>query len=156
VRRLIRRLLGSCLTSLAGAGARSEEGTTPVTEWEERRDRAILVVDDEADLRRCFRDVLELEGYRVLLAENGRRALDTLPILPRSAVIILDLMMPVMNGFEFVEELRRGAYRDLPVIVVSAFSDRAADLDVEALVSKPIRPTELFDVLGRVERRVVR
>ena len=122
----------------------------------ERANRVILVVEDERDLRESFQDVLELEGYRVFLAENGLRALEALPGLPRPAVIMLDLMMPVMNGFEFLAELRRGTHHELPVIVISAFADRAAGLDVEAVLEKPFRLAELYRTLERVERAVRR
>ena len=120
----------------------------------ERAQRTVLVVEDERDLRESFGEVLELEGYQVFLAENGRRALELLGELRRPAIVMLDLMMPVMNGFEFLAELRRGEHRGLPVVVVSAFADRAAGLDVEAVLEKPFRLTELVRVLERVDREV--
>jgi len=85
-----------------------------------RRDRPVLVVDDDAGLRQLLRRMLEPEGYTVVEAENGRVALDRLDDV-RPSVILLDLMMPEMDGFEFVAEFRRHeAWRAIPVVVVTA------------------------------------
>ena len=85
-----------------------------------RRDLPVLVVDDDADFRDLARRVLEREGYSVVEAENGRAALarlrDTVP-----GVILLDLMMPEMDGFDFVAAVRaEAAWRALPIVVITA------------------------------------
>jgi CheY-like chemotaxis protein len=85
-----------------------------------RRDLPVLVVDDDAGLRQLLRRMLEPEGYAVVEAENGRVALERLHDVSPS-VILLDLMMPEMDGFEFVEEFRRHeAWRAIPIVVVTA------------------------------------
>ncbi len=85
-----------------------------------RRDLPVLVVDDDATVRQLLRRMLESEGYAVIEAENGRAALGALSD-GRPSVILLDLMMPEMDGFEFVAELRRHEpWRAIPVIVVTA------------------------------------
>ncbi len=117
---------------------------------------AVLVVEDDDDVRESFAEVLELHGYRVVTAENGQRALEVLDDLPRPAVIMLDLMMPVMNGPEFLAELRRGKHRELPVVIVSAFADRAAGLPAEAVLEKPVRPTTLFHTIERIAPKEAR
>jgi CheY-like chemotaxis protein len=91
-----------------------------------RRDLPVLVVDDDPTLRELLRRTLEAKGYAVAEAGNGREALgklrETTP-----GVILLDRMMPEMDGFEFLEELRRDeAGRALPVIVITA-KDLSAD-----------------------------
>jgi GAF domain-containing protein/CheY-like chemotaxis protein len=85
-----------------------------------RRDLPVLIVEDDAPLRELLRRMLEREGYTVVEADNGRAALDRLQKgVP--GVILLDLMMPVMDGFEFLTELRReDAWRHVPVIVLTA------------------------------------
>jgi CheY-like chemotaxis protein len=85
-----------------------------------RRDRPVLVVDDDATVRQLFRRMLEAEGHAVVEAENGRAAIDRLrEVSP--GVILLDLMMPEMDGFEFVTEFRRhDAWRAIPIVVVTA------------------------------------
>ncbi|HZO42033.1 MAG TPA: response regulator, partial [Methylomirabilota bacterium] len=85
-----------------------------------RRDRPVLVVDDDATLRQLLRRMLEPEGYTVVEAENGRIALERLRGVTPS-VVLLDLMMPEMDGFEFVTEFRRHeAWRAIPIVVVTA------------------------------------
>jgi GAF domain-containing protein/CheY-like chemotaxis protein len=85
-----------------------------------RRDRPVLVVDDDAGFRQLLRRMLEPEGFTVVEAENGRVALERLADV-RPSVILLDLMMPEMDGFEFVAEFRRHeAWRAIPIVVVTA------------------------------------
>ncbi len=85
-----------------------------------RRDRPVLIAEDDQALRELLRRMLEREGYKIEEAENGRIALD---VLARGipGVILLDLMMPVMDGFEFLAALRgEEAWRAIPVIVLTA------------------------------------
>jgi GAF domain-containing protein/CheY-like chemotaxis protein len=85
-----------------------------------RRDHPVLVVDDDVALRELLRRMLEPEGYTVVEAENGRIALERLRGVSPS-VILLDLMMPEMDGFEFVAEFRRHeAWRTIPIVVITA------------------------------------
>jgi signal transduction histidine kinase/CheY-like chemotaxis protein len=85
-----------------------------------RRDRPVLVVDDDAEVRQLLRRMLEAEGYAVVEAENGRVALERLGGESPS-LILLDLMMPEMDGFEFVAELRRHeGWRAIPIVVITA------------------------------------
>jgi CheY-like chemotaxis protein len=89
----------------------------------------IMIVEDEADLRDTLKDVLELYGYRVITAANGAEALQQLESRRnggRPCLILLDLMMPVMNGWELLDRLRDGSRPELaaiPVVVVSAAAD---------------------------------
>jgi two-component system, NtrC family, sensor kinase len=85
-----------------------------------RRDLPILIVDDDKALRHLLRRMLEPHGYVVAEAANGRAALDWLREMSPS-VVLLDLMMPEMDGFEFVEQFRRDPrWREVPVVVVTA------------------------------------
>jgi CheY-like chemotaxis protein len=85
-----------------------------------RRDLPVLVVDDDAELRALLRRMLEPAGYRVVEADNGRAALDRLRDVTPS-VVLLDLMMPEMDGFEFVAEFRRHEpWRAIPIVVITA------------------------------------
>jgi signal transduction histidine kinase/CheY-like chemotaxis protein len=85
-----------------------------------RRDLPVLVVDDDAVLRELLARTLAAAGYTVVAAENGRVALERLRELSPS-VVLLDLMMPEMDGFEFVAALRgHEAWRDIPVVVITA------------------------------------
>jgi GAF domain-containing protein/DNA-binding response OmpR family regulator len=85
-----------------------------------RRDRTVLLVEDDAALRELLRRVLEREGYTVIEAADGQAALERLRDRT-PGVILLDLMMPVMDGFEFLAERRRDeAWQAIPVIVLTA------------------------------------
>jgi GAF domain-containing protein/DNA-binding response OmpR family regulator len=87
---------------------------------EHRRDRPVLVVDDDAALRQLLRRMLEPEGYTVVEAENGRVALERLRKISPS-VVLLDLMMPEMDGFDFVAEFRRHeGWRAIPIVVITS------------------------------------
>ncbi len=83
-------------------------------------DQMVLVVDDESDTRDMLRRMLNAEGWKVTDAENGRAALDKLAEM-RPTLILLDLMMPEMDGFEFLAEVRKDAdLSGIPVVVVTA------------------------------------
>jgi CheY-like chemotaxis protein len=85
-----------------------------------QRDLPVLVVDDDAAIRQLLRRILEEEGYSVVEAHNGRAALERMSERVPGA-ILLDLMMPEMDGFEFVDALRtREAWRHIPVVIVTA------------------------------------
>ncbi len=84
------------------------------------RGQHILVVDDNVDVRESLAEVLELAGYSVETAENGRVALDMLVAEP-AALVLLDLMMPVMDGWQVVEAMRGDReLAGVPVVIVSA------------------------------------
>jgi CheY-like chemotaxis protein len=113
----------------------------------------ILVVEDEDAIGQVMVDVLADEGYEVRRARNGREALAMLHAwLPR--LILLDLMMPVMDGWAFRAEQRRlsGGAAAVPVIVLSGAREaraRAAELGAVEALSKPFN---LGDVIAAVER----
>jgi len=109
----------------------------------------ILVVDDDPDIRDSLKEVLEDEGYTVNSVANGREALDYLRRSPRPCVILLDLMMPVMDGWQFrQEQIRDATLADIPVIVVSAAGrERLEKIHADAYLSKPV---DLDELLGCV------
>lgn len=88
----------------------------------------ILIVDDEADLRDTLKDLLELLGFSVITAANGREALKLMQESGIPCLILLDLMMPVMNGWEFLAALKikyADGFSALPIVVISAAIDVA-------------------------------
>jgi two-component system, chemotaxis family, chemotaxis protein CheY len=95
----------------------------------------ILAVDDDVDLRESMQEILELEGYLVATASHGQHALDLLRKGEHPQLILLDLMMPVMNGAEFLVELRADPQlQDIPVLLVTAFADRAEGLPAQQVL----------------------
>ena len=112
----------------------------------------ILVVDDDADIRDTLRDALELEGYTVDVAANGRDAWESLRPESLPALILLDLMMPVMNGAEFLRLLRSDArLKSVPVVVVTAFGSSAGSVVAESQGLLP-KPLDLEQLLRTVEQ----
>jgi CheY-like chemotaxis protein len=78
------------------------------------------LVDDDPDIRESMSMVLQAEGYVVETAANGAEALEKLRVSPTPSLVLLDLMMPVMNGWRFLELVNGGRPADFPVVVVSA------------------------------------
>jgi CheY-like chemotaxis protein len=117
-----------------------------------RVERDILLVDDDQHIRDALSELLEAEGYSIAHAENGLEALALLRgrLVPR--MILLDLMMPAMDGWELRAELDRDpSLSHIPVAVVSAFVpfDRSTAMQVEAVFKKPV---DVPHLLGTIER----
>lgn len=117
----------------------------------------ILVVDDEPQVVWMLQFSLEAEGYQTLSARDGRAALDEVRE-HHPSVVLLDIMMPVMDGWAFLEELQALPPEERPrVIVVSARSSlrdraKAAELGADAFVAKPFNVDDLLVVLHDIEQ----
>ena len=113
--------------------------------------KTVLVVEDDADVRAALGLLLESHGYPVLEAEHGAEALTLLRDRADVGVILLDLMMPVMDGSTFrVEQRKDAALADIPVVVVTADAagaDRARELGAAAHLPKPIDLDRLLAVV---------
>jgi CheY-like chemotaxis protein len=110
----------------------------------------ILIVEDDFDIREALTQILEEEGYVVRGASNGREALDVAnDEVPK--LILLDLMMPVMNGWQFrAEQLKDPRLASVPVIVISAdpqVQPKAASLGAAGLLRKPISLDDLLQAV---------
>ncbi|HKC25322.1 MAG TPA: response regulator [Thermoanaerobaculia bacterium] len=114
---------------------------------------AVLVVEDDPLLRESLAEYLEETGLDVLKAENGRAALECLEKEPNPCLILLDMAMPVMNGWEFREEqLRRRKIAKIPVVVVSAdgrVEEKTRDIGAADGLSKPLDLDRLLSVISR-------
>ena len=119
-----------------------------------RRNDTILLVDDYADARATVRDLLEENGYPVIEAVNGQQALNILVSqkVPRIGLIVLDLQMPVMDGWEFLKVLRNYVLLShIPVLVVSAHAKRLEAAAREHLVGCLQSPFDVNELLRLVE-----
>jgi CheY-like chemotaxis protein len=116
--------------------------------------RTVLVVDDDEDLREVTVDLLRARGYDADGAEDGAAALERIRAAGVPAVILLDMRMPVMNGWQFARVFREHHDRSAPIVVVTAASDAhrsAKEVEADGWLSKPFDPDEL---LAAVEERI--
>ena len=130
-------------SSTVGPGWSRKPGTP-----RSRRGR-ILVVEDEDVLRDAMGPLLEAQGHQVAFAENGRAALAWLKTQPVPDLIVLDLRMPVMDGWEFRRH-QQGDSRlaDIPVVVLSAFDHaRTAEVRASAVLRKPLDFDQLLQLV---------
>lgn len=116
----------------------------------------ILVVDDESRMRKLVRDFLTRQNYEVLEAADGEEALDIFYKDKAIALLILDVMMPKMNGWEVCREIRQTS--KVPIIMLTAKSDESDelmgfDLGVDEYITKPFSPKIL---VARVEAILAR
>jgi CheY-like chemotaxis protein len=110
-----------------------------------RRWPYILVVDDDSDFREGLRAALEMKGYQVEEAGNGKDALERIAQKP-PLLVLLDLQMPVMNGRELLQKLRAAPdTQDVPVVIISGFGFEweAELMGAQGYVGKPFEPEEL-------------
>ena len=114
--------------------------------------KTVLVVDDELDIAEAVKSILEDEGYKVVTCANGREALDCLEET-RPDLAIIDVMMPVMNGFETIRAIRNSqAFASLPVLVMSAIdpSVRPPDGGWAGFLKKPFSLEHLLEQVHRL------
>jgi CheY-like chemotaxis protein len=108
----------------------------------------VLLVEDDAAIREALSEVLADEGFAVQTAVHGQAALEALAAGARPKIILLDLMMPVMDGWQFMQHLRRRHdWAQIPVIVVSAAKE-PMPTGARGCLSKPVDLGVLFDAMG--------
>lgn len=109
----------------------------------------IMVIEDDDDIRELLKDVLEGEGYHLVTAANGAEGLDILSQIPKPCVILLDMMMPVMDGWTFSEETKKNLqYKNIPLLAITAFADKLAPKDrFYGVLKKPLRMDLLLDLI---------
>jgi|RhiMethySRZTD1v2_1073278.scaffolds.fasta_scaffold14987_3 CheY-like chemotaxis protein len=111
----------------------------------------ILIVDDDVDIRELLAELLESRGFDVITAANGLEAIDLLKSMAAPpSIILLDLMMPVMDGYAFLEERKKVAVlASIPVAIITAGHgvDRNQLGSAGAVVKKPIDPLRLVNVI---------
>jgi CheY-like chemotaxis protein len=130
--------------------ARDLKDMPDVPENDERRGgcphgHPVMVVEDDADIRECVQMILEDEGFQVVTAANGAEAEEELAHMKQPCVVLLDLMMPVMSGWELLDHLKRdGALkRGMRVVVVSAAPANLPNGSVKC-IRKPLRADQLI------------
>ena len=119
-------------------------------------DATILIADDEQRMRKLVKDFLQRQDYIVIEAENGEQAVDIFFEEKEIALILLDVMMPKMDGWQVTRELRQ--YSKVPIIMLTARADErdellGFDLGVDEYISKPFSPKILVARVNAVLRR---
>ncbi len=118
--------------------------------------KSILIVDDDADVREMLSQFFSIEGYHVATARNGQEALDHLRQGELADLILLDLMMPVMDGWQFrVEQQRDPQLAPIPVVILSAVynaRERASLLGAVDYMQKPVEFDKLIETAERHRR----
>ena len=113
----------------------------------------VLVVDDDLEIRDALTDILEDEQYSVTVAANGREALDLIENGSTPDVILLDVMMPVMDGWHFLSaRLAHPRLVEVPIIIISAGIEAAEEAHKAGGVCSVARkPLHISDLVGRIE-----
>ncbi|MGB9747953.1 MAG: response regulator [Bacteroidales bacterium] len=116
----------------------------------------VLVVDDSFLNRKFISDALSFEGIEVLEAGSGLEALDILET-ENPTVIFLDIMMPVMDGLQFIEEMKKRG-KNIPVVVITADSSlhtrqRLFELGIDKILYKPVRYDEILGIARNLEEQ---
>ncbi len=119
-------------------------------------DIRILVVDDEERMRKLVRDFLHKEGFIVLEASNGEEALSIMDSTQDISLVIMDVMMPILDGFETAEQIRKTSA--VPIIMLTAKGDEEDELKgfrigVDEYISKPFSPKVLVARVTAILRR---
>jgi CheY-like chemotaxis protein len=117
--------------------------------------RSILIVEDDETIRETIAELLQGEGFRVLTAGDGKRGLELLHACQDAALVLLDLWMPVMNGWEFLEaKLADPQLSLVPVVVISAVGAHTPMPEgARAFLHKPIRLNTLLAAVEMHRRR---
>jgi CheY-like chemotaxis protein len=111
--------------------------------------RAILVIEDDEDVRQAMVAILEMKGYSVASAENGKVAMDYLRAAPIPDLIITDLSMPVMDGRQFRrEQVKDARLANVPLLVITAMNDRNG-IDANEILRKPVDVDHLLATVSR-------
>ncbi|HEX2569533.1 MAG TPA: response regulator [Polyangia bacterium] len=117
---------------------------------------SILVVDDEEDIRQLLGQLLTMEGYEVMVAESGSNALTCLRANPQAVrLILLDLMMPGMNGWQFrTEQLKDPALAAIPAVVMTGAGLKAEDMKALGSCEVLFKPVNVDTLFERIKRYV--
>jgi CheY-like chemotaxis protein len=119
-----------------------------------RKVPTVLIVEDDDDIRELMKIVLEGDGYNVNVAANGFDALEQLQAGSRPALILLDLMMPGMDGEEFLRKMHASRFAKIPVVIMSGHGGgQKASRELYG-VSCLMKPVELDELLQTVRRMV--
>ena len=144
------------LLMILGAGDDSElnpQPADPVTSRKGQLNGPILIVEDDADIRDTLAEILEYEGFDVVPTAGGQEALEQLGAGLQPGLILLDLMMPGINGWGLAGQFRQmPTLTGVPIVVVSGVhhvEQQSATLGVEGCLTKPVEVNRLLEIIHR-------
>ena len=120
--------------------------------------KKVMIIEDDVDIREALSDMLEMEGYLTFKAENGFEALKSLKKMALKqqapSLILLDLMMPVMDGITFIKEIESNykEFKKIPIVVASANLDLTTNTNLDLAVEKIPKPLDIDQVYNVVKR----
>jgi CheY-like chemotaxis protein len=115
----------------------------------------VMIVDDDADIRELMKVFLESDGYHVYVAGDGLEAFEQLQAGARPALILLDLMMPRMDGEQFLKQVRSSRFARTPVVIMSghnAAQEKAVEMEAASCLMKPVEVNALLTTVRRFTR----
>lgn len=111
---------------------------------------SILVVEDDVDIRSALVQILRLEGHKTAEAANGKEALEYLRNNPKPCMVLLDMMMPIMTGRQFLDVFKHEPENaDVPVVIISAIADRIDTSGAKEFIRKPLEVSKLLEVVAK-------
>lgn len=116
--------------------------------------KSVFVIEDDISIRESLSDLLEMTGYSVLQCANGKEGLEALEkARQKPCLILLDLMMPVMNGWEFLDELDKqwSEYASIPLVVLSAAAEDSLEGHRDKILKFIKKPVSMKDLMGIVK-----
>jgi CheY-like chemotaxis protein len=113
--------------------------------------KSVLVVEDDDSIRESMIEMLEMEGYSTYSAINGQEALKLLNgNIPKPCLVLLDMMMPIMNGREFLDQMMKDSVlAPIPVLIVSAVADPASSKGSIGFLKKPIDIESVLTIVAK-------
>lgn len=111
--------------------------------------RTILIVEDDHSIRETLKDLLESEGFSVVTAENGLEGVERIKQYPHTCLVLLDMMMPIMDGREFLDVIQADPeVSHIPVLVVSATVTSETSRGAQGVIKKPIELDFLLKMIN--------
>ncbi len=111
---------------------------------------SILVVEDDIDIRSALVQILRLEGHSTAEASNGKEALEYIRNNPRPCMVLLDMMMPIMSGRQFLDVFKdEPESSKVPVVIISAVADRVDTSGAKEFIKKPLDVPKLLEVVAK-------
>ena len=111
---------------------------------------SILVVEDDIDIRSALVQILRMEGHVTAEAANGKEALEYIRNNPKPCMVLLDMMMPVMSGRQFLDAFKNEPESSsVPVVIISAVADRIDTTGAKEFIRKPLEVSKLLEVIAK-------